>query len=93
MDKSNRNSKLIPILKNLLSNTWNTMALISSSTITCPKCTFSKTEVMPTDSCQFFYECTNCKVVLTPIEGDCCVFCSYGDIKCPPIQLNKNCCS
>jgi hypothetical protein len=62
------------------------------STITCPECGFSKKETMPTDSCQFFYECENCKKVLKPKSGDCCVFCSYGDVPCPPIQENKSCC-
>ena len=39
---------------------------------------------MPTDSCQFFYECISCKTLLRPKRGDCCVFCSYGSVKCPP---------
>jgi hypothetical protein len=59
-----------------------------SSTITCPKCGFQKKELMPTNSCQFFYECLECKSILKPIKGDCCVFCSYGNIACPPIQEN-----
>jgi len=25
--------------------------------------------------------------VLKPLTGDCCVFCSYGTVPCPPIQL------
>jgi hypothetical protein len=41
---------------------------------------------MPTDACQFFYECKGCGVLLKPDAGDCCVFCSYGDLPCPPIQ-------
>ena len=61
------------------------------SCISCPKCGFTKEENMPTDSCQFFYECENCKELLKPLNGDCCVFCSYGDTKCPPIQDNKKC--
>jgi len=61
------------------------------STITCPECGFSKKETMPTDACQFFYECTNCGVVIKPKQGDCCVFCSYGSVKCPPIQENGKC--
>ena len=64
-----------------------------NSTITCPDCGFKKEEIMPTDSCQFFHECNNCKKVLKPNEGDCCVFCSFGTIPCPPIQKNDNCCS
>ena len=62
------------------------------SMITCPECGFQKQEMMPRDSCQFFYECTNCKKVVRPKKGDCCVFCSYGSIKCPSIQKNANCC-
>ena len=62
------------------------------STLTCPKCGYKKEEIMPTDACQFFYECTKCKIILKPLEGDCCVYCSYGSVKCPPIQAGDNCC-
>ncbi|MBW8002485.1 MAG: hypothetical protein FVQ80_10755 [Planctomycetes bacterium] len=54
--------------------------------ITCPKCCFKKKERMPADACMCFYKCTNCETVITPQEGDCCVFCSYGTVKCPPMQ-------
>ena len=62
------------------------------SIIKCPECGFEKEEVMPTDSCQFFYECTRCHKRLKPKKSDCCVFCSYGTVPCPPIQENRNCC-
>lgn len=62
------------------------------STLTCPNCGHKKEELMPTDACQYFYECEKCKKMLKPLEGDCCVYCSYGSIKCPPIQAEKNCC-
>jgi hypothetical protein len=58
------------------------------STITCPQCGHAKTEVMPTDACLFFYDCEGCKTLLKPLAGDCCVFCSYGDVPCPPVQIN-----
>ena len=61
------------------------------STITCPNCGHQKNELMPTDACQFFYECENCKNILKPKEGDCCVYCSYGSISCPSIQENTGC--
>ena len=61
------------------------------STITCPECGFKKEETMPIDSCQFFYECTNCGKILKPNDGDCCVYCSYGSVKCPPIQETGKC--
>lgn len=57
-----------------------------ASTITCPHCQHRARETMPTDACQFFYECKNCGALLRPRPRDCCVFCSYGDTPCPPIQ-------
>ena len=63
-----------------------------NSTVTCPYCGFEKKEEMPQDACQFFYECEGCKKMLKPKEGDCCVYCSYGSVPCPPIQMHKNCC-
>ncbi|MFQ5510181.1 MAG: GDCCVxC domain-containing (seleno)protein [Leptospirillia bacterium] len=59
---------------------------ILKSTITCPECGHQATETMPTDACQFFYRCGACEAMLRPKQGDCCVFCSYGDVPCPPIQ-------
>jgi hypothetical protein len=72
--------------------TYNGKTIELESTITCPKCGYKKTEIMPTDACQFFYDCENCKTVLKPLQGDCCVYCSYGSVKCPPIQSGENCC-
>ena len=54
--------------------------MILQSTITCPDCGSAKIETMPTDACQFFYNCASCGVRLKPKTGDCCVFCSYGDV-------------
>ena len=67
------------------------MSVQLQSTITCPKCGHQKEETMPTDACQYFYECEGCKKVLKPINNDCCVYCSYGTVACPPIQEDKQC--
>ncbi len=67
--------------------------IVLESTITCPACGHVAQETMPTDACQWFYECGGCKTVLKPKAGDCCVFCSYGTVKCPPIQESRSCCS
>jgi hypothetical protein len=56
------------------------------STLTCPECGGRTTEIMPTDACQYFHDCPHCAVVLKPLPGDCCVFCSFGDTPCPPVQ-------
>lgn len=62
------------------------------STITCPKCGAETRDRMPIDACQFFWECPACGALLKPNPGDCCVFCSWGDVPCPPVQAGRNGC-
>jgi len=66
--------------------------VVLESVLTCPSCGTKRLETMPTDACQYYYECTHCKVLLRPKSGDCCVFCSYGSVVCPPIQQQRGCC-
>ena len=56
------------------------------STLNCPHCGHAAQETMPTDSCQYFYDCQGCGRLLKPRPGDCCVYCSYGSLPCPPVQ-------
>ena len=56
------------------------------ATITCPQCGAKQELEMPTNFCQIMYMYPKCKKTLTPKNGDCCVFCSYADKKCPPKQ-------
>jgi hypothetical protein len=71
--------------------------LVLRSTLTCPHCGGATEELMKTDACQFFYDCKACGAVLRPKAGDCCVFCSYGSVPCPPKQQDAKgapkCCS
>jgi hypothetical protein len=68
-------------------------SIILESTVTCPACGHKSRETMPTDACQYFYDCNGCGAVLKPKAGDCCVFCSYGDVACPPVQEGgRSCC-
>jgi len=46
---------------------------------------------MPTDACQYLYDCPHCAALLKPLPGDCCIFCSYGDVPCPPVQQAGKC--
>lgn len=63
--------------------------VIHDSELICPECGHKALLEMPTDACQWFYECPACEVLLKPKQGDCCVFCSYGSVACPPIQLQQ----
>jgi len=64
---------------------------ILQSVVTCPQCGAAKLEHMPENACVHTYECTNCHALLQPLEGSCCVFCSYGSVCCPPCQLGVDC--
>lgn len=66
--------------------------IVLETTITCPECGHLETETMPTDACQWFYDCKGCKAVLRPLPGDCCVYCSYATVPCPLIQAGGDCC-
>ncbi len=71
----------------------DTSPIVLESVLTCPICGFAKKEVMPVDACQFFYPCSHCGSRLRPNPGDCCVFCSFGSVKCPPQQGSpEHCC-
>lgn len=71
----------------------NASKIILESVLTCPECGHTEAEQMPTDACQYFYDCKRCGAVLKPKQGDCCVFCSYGTVPCPPIQADRGCCA
>ncbi|MBB3167451.1 GDCCVxC domain-containing (seleno)protein [Simiduia aestuariiviva] len=61
------------------------------SLVTCPECRAVAIEHMPVDARQWFYRCNTCDHLITPKSGECCVFCAYGTIPCPSVQLGTTC--
>lgn len=51
--------------------------------ITCPYCGGKQEVDIPTNACLPFLKCSECGAMIAAKEGQCCVFCSYGDRKCP----------
>lgn len=64
--------------------------IATRSTITCPTCGFERTEAMADNACEIAYRCLHCSTLLRAKPGDCCVFCSYGSVPCPPIQRERS---
>jgi hypothetical protein len=62
---------------------------ILRSVLTCPSCGFRQVERMPTNACLFFWECPRGGARVRPLDGDCCVFCSYGSLPCPSMQFGR----
>lgn len=59
------------------------------TTVTCPNCGTTTPEIMPEDHCVVVYECSRCGETLRPKARDCCVYCSYGSVPCPPVQAGQ----
>lgn len=70
----------------------NAPAVETNSVLTCPACGNRSREVMPQDACVWFHDCPDCETRLSPKPGDCCVFCSYGSVPCPPKQIDPDAC-
>ena len=64
-----------------------------ASTLTCPTCEAEHVETMEVNACRYLYTCPSSGETLHPLPGDCCVFCSYGDVPCPPKQTGNACCA
>ncbi len=64
------------------------------SIITCPHCSFQQEESMPANVGICLWECPQCQTVVKSKPSDCCIFCAYGTVPCPPVQMNApgNCC-
>ena len=56
--------------------------------LTCPECGRKQPAEIPAIKCQAFYKCENCKRIIKAKES-CCVFCDYGDKKCPAAEAHK----
>jgi len=67
-------------------------SVVLQTVLMCPDCGEASPETMPVAACQWFYECRHCSAVLKPLSGDCCVYCSYGSVPCPPMQTGGGCC-
>ena len=56
------------------------------SVLTCPACGCSKLESMSQRTVTLSYICTECETVIEPQSWECCVYCSYGSVRCVEAQ-------
>jgi len=62
---------------------------ILESLITCRAAAWPRWKLCrPTPA--ILYECSGCGATLRRSRGDCCVFCSFGSVPCPPIQAVRS---
>ena len=55
------------------------------ATLTCPECKKKQKMKIPVDRCVQFYTCNSCNKIISRKTG-CCIFCDYGNKKCPSAQ-------
>ena len=60
--------------------------IVFFSKISCPRCHARSLDQMPSNASVYFYHCLQCNTIFNPKPGDCCVYCSYGTMRCPPRQ-------
>jgi hypothetical protein len=63
---------------------------VTEAIVRCPHCGAETQDTMPADSCVWLWECPACRGLVRPKPGDCCVFCSYGTVPCPPRQIEPD---
>ncbi len=57
-------------------------------TLTCPECKGKQEIEIPKKACLPFYKCNSCSKVIKSVKS-CCVFCDYGNKKCPAAKEHK----
>ncbi len=76
----------LKINRNVLSEKKFMNVIKTESLLKCPYCGYEEIQIMPENACVYFHKCNNCLQIIKPKAGDCCVFCSYGNEKCPSQQ-------
>ena len=54
--------------------------------ITCKNCGTSEEVMMHAKLPEQKFICKRCTAELSARADECCVYCSYGSVKCPPVQ-------
>jgi len=53
-----------------------------TSILSCPLCRRTSEEIVPPDTWIRRHRCRLCSKDFAAKPGDCCVFCSYGSVRC-----------
>lgn len=64
--------------------------VLSKNQLTCPECASQQSAEMLDTGHSYAYQCDNCLEIIEKKEDSCCVYCSYGEVKCPTQQIKWN---
>lgn len=66
------------------------LQVLYKNTLTCPKCGLKQNVKMLALEIASVYQCNACNQVIKSNADECCVYCQYGDVKCPSEQVKWN---
>ncbi len=64
--------------------------VLNKNELTCPDCGSKQKSEMLEAAYSYAYQCNSCSEIVEKKEDSCCVYCSYGDVKCPDQQIKWN---
>jgi len=66
------------------------MEVLYRNNLSCPECGEKQKSEMLDEDYSYAYQCNGCASIIEKKENDCCVYCSYGEVKCPSQQMKWN---
>lgn len=66
------------------------LEVLYTNTLTCPECGAKQNSEMLSLESSRIYECNTCNEIIQSNEGECCIHCQYGEVKCPTQQVKWN---
>lgn len=70
------------------------ITMILESILTCPYCNDEQPEELIENISPVNFRCKTCKEIVKISEGQCCIYCEYGDYPCLNAQvIGSACCS
>ena len=66
------------------------LQVLYKNKLTCPNCGATQTVKMLALEVCSVYQCNTCKEIIQAHTNECCVYCEYGEVKCPSEQVKWN---
>ena len=66
------------------------LEVLYKNVLTCPECGAKEHSEMNSLEISRIYECNSCKEIVQANDDKCCIYCQYGDAKCPTEQVKWN---
>ncbi len=66
------------------------LEVLYKNKLSCPQCGSTQSVNMLALEIPRVYQCNNCREVIQANADECCIYCQYGEVKCPSQQVRWN---